>query len=101
MASRHNFSKLNEVYVKVGCPISALLFILVAAILAINLHNNKGITGLTFNNHTVTITQLADDATLLFLKDGKSLDCTIEIFNHFQREQSIQEHLKEKVKKYS
>ena len=47
-----------------GCPISTLLFILVAEILAIAIRTNKNIHALQFNtktNYTYKIAQLADD----------------------------------------
>ena len=54
--------------IRQGCPISALLFILVAEILAISIRTNKNIHGLQFNtktNRTYTIVQLADDTCVI------------------------------------
>ena len=68
--------------IRQGCPISALLFILVAEILAINIRTNLNIKGLTINNCEFKIAQLADDTTL-FLADLDSLKTAIEMFKNF------------------
>ena len=54
--------------IRQGCPISSLLFILVAEVMSISLRANGNIKGITLNNVTMTITQMADDTTL-FLQD--------------------------------
>ena len=61
------------------CPILALLFILVAEILAKNLRTNLNIKGLTINNCEFKIAQLAHSETL-FLEDLNSLKTVIEMF---------------------
>ena len=68
--------------VRQGCPISALLFILVAEILAINVRGNDKIRGKTCNNRSFQITQLADDTTL-FLADLESTVISISLFQTF------------------
>ena len=68
--------------VRQGCPISALLFILVAEILAINVRGNDKIRGITCNNRSFQITQLADDTTL-FLADLESAVIRISLFQTF------------------
>ena len=50
------------------CIISALIFILVAEILAINIRSNTDIKGIVINNVGYKINQLADD-TSLFITD--------------------------------
>ena len=69
--------------VRQGCPISALLFILVAEILAINVRGNDKIRGITCNNRSFQITQLADDTTL-FLADLESAVISISLFQTFE-----------------
>ena len=72
--------------IRQGCPISALLFILVAEILAIAIKTNENIHGLQFNtkkNHTYKIAQLADDTTL-FLVDLDSIAHSITLFDKFK-----------------
>ena len=72
--------------IRQGCPISALLFILVAEILAIAIRTNENIHGLQFNtkiNHTYKIAQLADDTTL-FLADLDSIAHSITLFDKFK-----------------
>ena len=68
--------------VRQGCPISALLFILVAEILAINVRRNDEIRGITSSNRSFQITQLADDSTL-FLADLESAVKDISLFQIF------------------
>jgi hypothetical protein len=70
--------------VRQGCPLSALLFILVAEILALNIRNNNEIVGLTFKQREIKITQLADDTTLI-LKDKESITKTLKLLDHFHK----------------
>ena len=56
-----------------GCPVSAILFILCVEILALNIDQNKNITGFVFGNTELKISQYADDSTLL-LKDFLSFE---------------------------
>ena len=68
--------------VRQGCFISALLFILVAEILAINVRGNDKIRGITRNNRSFQITQLADDTTL-FLANLESAVISISLVQTF------------------
>ena len=68
--------------IRQGCPLSALLFILVAEILAVSIRKTKKSKGLTFQNYEFKIAQLADDTTL-FLQDLKSVSESISLFNDF------------------
>ena len=76
--------------IRQGCPLSPLLFILAAEILAIKIRNSD-IKGITIKSnfktekkeHTVKIQQYADD-TSLFLKDTEDLEIAFEIFNNFE-----------------
>ena len=70
--------------IRQGCPISALLFIIVAEIMSINIRNDDKIHGLLFGGHEQTLSQLADDTTL-FLKDSNSLQEALNILEHFYR----------------
>jgi hypothetical protein len=49
--------------VKQGCPLSALLFILVAEILAVAIRENENIKGIKVDNTEINLSQLADDTT--------------------------------------
>ena len=49
--------------IRQGYPKSALLFILVAEALAVNIRNSKIISGIMINKEEYKICQLADDAT--------------------------------------
>ena len=62
-----------------GCPLSALLFNLVAEILSTKLRANKHAKGITIDNWEYKIFQLADDTTIL-AKDLESLKRTITDF---------------------
>ena len=55
--------------IRQGCPISALLFLLVVEILAINIKTNKDIHGININEKEIFISQLADDTTLSMMKN--------------------------------
>ena len=64
--------------IRQGCPISALLFILVAEILAINIRIDSKIKGIQVLDQTFKIFQLADDTTL-FLNDIQSFQRAISL----------------------
>ena len=76
-----NYFKLKR-SIRQGCPISALLFLLVAEILAIKIRSVTDIKGIHFKNIEFKIGLMADDATL-FLADIASLSTSINIFNKF------------------
>ena len=76
-----NYFKLTR-SIRQGCPISALLFLLVAEILAINIRNNKSIKGIQIINEEFKISLMADDTTL-FLADIASLTHSIYTFKKF------------------
>ena len=68
--------------IRQGCPISALLFIIVVEILAINIRSNKNIKGYKIKKLEVKISQYADDSTIL-LDDINSIKYVIDIVNKF------------------
>jgi len=69
--------------VRQGCPISALLFIIVAETLSIAIKRSKNVKGIKVNTSEYKITQLADDTTL-FLKDIQSLHHALNILYTFK-----------------
>ena len=69
--------------IRQGCPISALLFVLVAEILSIKLRSDKNVMGIVVNNTEYKICQLADDTTI-FIKNLNCLQYAISLFQKFQ-----------------
>ena len=55
------YSEMFEISrsIRQGCPLSSLLFILVAEILAVSIQKTKKIKGVTFHNYEFKIAQLA------------------------------------------
>ena len=90
MGTMHNFitkHKLNHYgqpknkywSIRQGCPISALLFLLVAEIVAISIRNDAEIKGIHFSNIEFKLGMMADD-TSLFLKNLVSIKKSINKF---------------------
>ena len=69
--------------IRQGCPISALLFLLVAEIIAINIRNDDNIKGIKINDTEYKINLMADDTTLA-LRNIKSLSKAILNFERFE-----------------
>ena len=78
--------------IRQGCPISALLFLIVAEIIAISLRDNNNIKGLTVNGSIFKIKLLADDTSLI-LKDMKSVELAIREFEYFGKYSRLQINL--------
>ena len=70
--------------IRQGCPISALLFLLVAESMADKIRMSNKIRGIDIKGVTVTISQLADDTTL-FLNDQSSLKNVLLLLSHFEK----------------
>ena len=69
--------------VRQGCPLSALLFILAAEILAIKIRSDPEIKGIMmFKSVDVRILQFADDATI-FVEDRNSVQKTVRQIEQF------------------
>ena len=69
--------------IRQGCPISALLFLLVAEVLAIQIREDTNIKGIKINETELKIGLMADDTTL-FLADLHSLSVAISKFKAFK-----------------
>ena len=65
-------------------PLSALLFLLPADIVAIILHSLVNIQGIAVNHVCIKLCQLTDDMTL-FLRDNSSVYEAIQVFEEFYR----------------
>ena len=79
----------NSRGIRQGCPLSALLFVLSVEIMACRLRNNEKIEGIKIKlnekEHSIQISQLADDTTL-FCRSKKDVELAmneIEIFGSF------------------
>ena len=70
--------------IRQGCPLSALLFILYAEVLAISIQHSKNIKGIKVGYNEIKITQYADD-TCLYLDGTQSLEYAIKLFENFYR----------------
>ena len=68
--------------VRQGCPISALLFIMVVEVLAVKLRNNNNIHGLQVGNMCIKLQQYADDTTLI-LQDLTDVSEAIACIDEF------------------
>ena len=77
------FFKLTR-SIRQGCPISALLFLLVAEVLAINIRSDNNIKGIKINDVELKLSLMADDTTL-FLADIDSLTLSIHKFIEFEK----------------
>ena len=82
-----NFFKLSK-GVRQGCPLSALLFILIVEILAIEIRMNDNVKGIKIRNKDTKITLLADDTTL-FLKDTLSLQTVLNLMFMFRQSSGL------------
>ena len=70
--------------IRQGCPISALLFLLPAEIIANIIRMSPHIIGLKVNGKCIKLCQLADDMTL-FLTDNSSVRHSLRMFEEFYR----------------
>ena len=69
--------------IRQGCPISAMLYLFVAEILALKLRENNNIPGIKINDSTeIKTIQHADDLTLS-LKNVESLDASLDVIRLF------------------
>ena len=77
--------------IRQGCPLSSLLFILVAEILAIKVRANKAVEGIKVKNEVTNplkITQLADDTTL-FVKNEHEVLQSLLIVDDFGKHSGL------------
>ena len=68
--------------IRQGCPISALLFILVVEVMANSIRKNDIIKGIQLIDKTIKISQLADDTTLL-VQDIESVKAVLAFLSDF------------------
>ena len=70
--------------VRQGCPVSPLLFILVAEMLANKVRSDGNIHGINIDDMVLKISQLADDTTL-FVSDADSLKYSFKVLDSFAK----------------
>ena len=70
--------------IRQGCPISALLFIIVAEIMALKIREDKNIMGIKVEQQELKLCQLADDTTI-FVKDLKSTVELVRLLEKFHQ----------------
>jgi len=68
--------------IRQGCPISAMLFIMIVELLANYLKSSDNIKGIDIDDESFIITQLADDTTL-FLQDINSITNAMYVLDSF------------------
>ena len=70
--------------IRQGCPVSGLLFILAAEVLALQIRSSKSLKGFLIGNNGkhVKISQYADDG-ILYLNDKDEICCAINIISKF------------------
>jgi hypothetical protein len=70
--------------IKQGCPLSALLFILVAEVLSLSIKQSREYKGLGIRNSCIKILQYADD-TIVFPNSDNDVTEVINILNKFAK----------------
>ena len=70
--------------IRQGCPISALLFIMCAKVLAIAIREQQNIKGIVVGTKEIKLTQYADD-TCVYLNSSNSLENMVKLFEDFYR----------------
>ena len=78
-----SFFKLSK-GVRQGCPISALLFLLVVEVLAIILQHSEELTGIIVGQTEICLCMFADEM-IMFLYNLESVKVVMEIFEEFDR----------------
>ena len=74
--------------IRQGCPLSALLFLLVVESMADKIRSSTNIHGIDIRGSKVVISQLADD-TSLFLKDKPSVENSLNLLANFQKQAGL------------
>ena len=71
--------------VRQGCPLSPLLYVIVAEVLAANLRCHPGIRGVRVpeSNDRVVVSQYADD-TAVIISDNSSLDQVMQVYGKYE-----------------
>ena len=76
-----------------GCPSSALIFIIIAEIMALNVRNNSSLQGIKVKLKSGTkrlkITQLADDTTL-FLSSKNEINTALKVITKFGKNSGLE-----------
>ena len=70
--------------IRQGCPLSALLFLMAAEVIATVIRSSDIIKGITVKDISIKLCQLADDMTL-FLSNNSSVSFALQLFEEFYR----------------
>ena len=78
-----------------GCPLSPLLFLVVAQALKIALFNEKKLKDITINGVTFKVVQFADDTTV-FMTDIKEVKAATSAINKWCEAKGMRENIKKR-----
>ena len=70
--------------VKQGCPLSSILYVLVAEVLALEMRNNADIKGFRYSNGEFKISQYADDIAMIVV-NIESIKEIIKVFSKYEK----------------
>ena len=79
-----NYFTVTNRGIRQGCPLSVLLFIIAAEMLARKIHYNNNIKGIHYDGNTneIKTAQFADDMTI-FVENKKSSDSVLQEVDNF------------------
>jgi exonuclease III len=71
--------------VRQGCPLSPILFVISAELLAITVRNNQKIEGLTIAGKETKLSQFADDTTFYLKPENKNIEELFKVLEKFSK----------------
>ena len=79
-----------------GCPLSALLFIILVQVLQQMLHMCNNISGLKVRNKEIKILQMADDTTI-FTSVGQDVPKLLSVLRDFHRISGLKTNIEKTI----